>query len=216
MGEITLVRHGQANSDARDEAGYDRLSELGHRQAAMLGDWLRDHEAAFDAVHSGTLRRHVETARAMGVDGPGMVVDARLNELDYFNLGQALEAVHGVPVPGPDDFITHAPRVMEAWHRAEIRGNESFAGFEARITAALSEAATEGRRVLFVTSGGVIAMVMRHILGLDPARFAHAMMPVVNTSISRVRVTGDQMLLTGFNAAPHFDAPDFMGLRTIY
>jgi broad specificity phosphatase PhoE len=32
MGEIILVRHGQANSTATDEAGYDRLSDLGRRR----------------------------------------------------------------------------------------------------------------------------------------------------------------------------------------
>ena len=56
MGEITLVRHGQANSAATDEAGYDKLSELGHQQAAWLGDWINAHDGPFDAVFSGSLR----------------------------------------------------------------------------------------------------------------------------------------------------------------
>ena len=38
MSHVTLVRHGQANSSARDELGYDRLSELGWQQAEWL--WL--------------------------------------------------------------------------------------------------------------------------------------------------------------------------------
>jgi phosphohistidine phosphatase SixA len=45
MGELVLIRHGQANSAANDEDGYDRLSDLGHQQARWLGDWLRAHEA---------------------------------------------------------------------------------------------------------------------------------------------------------------------------
>ena len=40
MGTITLVRHGQANSAAQDEAGYDKLSDLGHQQALWLGEWI--------------------------------------------------------------------------------------------------------------------------------------------------------------------------------
>lgn len=40
MTHITLIRHGQANTEARDEVSYDRLSELGHQQAAWLGAHL--------------------------------------------------------------------------------------------------------------------------------------------------------------------------------
>ena len=53
MGEIILVRHGQANSYATTEEDYDRLSELGHQQAQWLGDWFRDHAYQFDHIVSG-------------------------------------------------------------------------------------------------------------------------------------------------------------------
>ncbi|WP_281172852.1 phosphoglycerate mutase family protein [Roseicyclus elongatus] len=71
MGELVLVRHGQANSAANDEAGYDRLSDLGHQQAAWLGAWLRSHDAPFDEVFMGGLRRHRETAEGSGRHGRG-------------------------------------------------------------------------------------------------------------------------------------------------
>ena len=38
MGELTLIRHGQANSGATTEEDYDRLSDLGHTQARLLGN----------------------------------------------------------------------------------------------------------------------------------------------------------------------------------
>jgi len=41
MSHITLIRHGQANTGARDEQSYDRLSALGHQQAAWLGEVTR-------------------------------------------------------------------------------------------------------------------------------------------------------------------------------
>ncbi|MEO1798692.1 MAG: phosphoglycerate mutase family protein, partial [Pseudomonadota bacterium] len=84
MGEIILVRHGQANSTATDEESYDRLSDLGHQQAQLLGEHLRGLGETFDLVLSGTLRRHQETASAMGFEPDRL--DPRLNELDYFNL----------------------------------------------------------------------------------------------------------------------------------
>lgn len=205
MGEIVLVRHGQANSHADNEADYDRLSDLGHLQARWLGDWFAEREAPFDRVLSGTLRRHRETAAAMGVEAEE---DARLNEMDYFNLGQALEDTHGVPMPDADGFPEHLPQVMRAWHAAEIQGDESFAAFETRITDLLVEAATEGRRTLCVTSGGVIGMAVRHVLDLDPLRLSMILLPIRNTSIHRFRVRGDAMLLDGFNATPHLDRTD--------
>jgi len=139
MGEITLIRHGQANSDATNEEDYDRLSALGHQQAQWLGEHLRAHEPTFDRVLMGTLRRHQETAAGIGDLGAQAQVDARLDEMDYFNLGQALESTKGIPFPGPEDFADHVPLVMEAWHNAEIQGRESFANFEARIFGVLSE-----------------------------------------------------------------------------
>ena len=42
MTEVILIRHGQANSGARSEADYDRLSPLGRQQAAWLADHLRE------------------------------------------------------------------------------------------------------------------------------------------------------------------------------
>jgi broad specificity phosphatase PhoE len=206
MGEIILVRHGQANSGARDEDGYDKLSDLGHQQARWLGDYLRDRERPFDKVISGSLRRHRETAAGIGYETPQ--IDPRLNEMDYLNLGRALQDVHGVPFPGPDDFAAHVPQVMQAWHRAEIMGVETFASFESRVTGVLAEAAQPGVRVLCITSGGVIGMIIRHLLDLDPTRMAHILLPIMNSSVHRVHVIPQGPILASFNAVPHLDMPD--------
>ena len=88
MSEIILVRHGQANSHATDEASYDRLSDLGRAQAGWLGAHLRATNPHFDRVLTGTLTRQADTARAMGYDIT--VQDPRLNELSYFALAHAL------------------------------------------------------------------------------------------------------------------------------
>ena len=214
MGEIVLVRHGQANSGATDEESYDRLSALGHQQAQWLGEYLSNREAGFDKVISGSLRRHKETAAGIGYADPQ--IDPRLNEMDYFNLGQALENVHGVPFPGPDEFASHVPQVMEAWHKAEIMGVETFASFEDRVTSVLQEAAKPGVRVLCITSGGVIGMIIRHLLNLDPTRMAHVLLPIMNSSLHRVHVIPQGPILAGFNAIPHLDRDDRMHARTHY
>ena len=213
MGEIVMVRHGQANSGAETEEDYDRLSDLGHVQARWLGDWLEAHEAPFDRVVRGTMRRHRETAEGMGfAEAEG---DGRLNELDYFALARDRMVHHGVrPPESPEDFVTHMPETFAAWHRAEIAGTEPFAGFEARIGTVLAEASAPGRRLLCVTSGGVIAMALRLCLGLDIARLAQVLLPIHNASLHRFRVREEGIFLSSFNAIPHLEAPDRAHART--
>jgi len=97
---------------------------------------------------------------------------------------------------------------MEAWHRAEIMGNETFAAFEDRVTTVLQEAAKPGVRILCVTSGGVIGMIIRHLLNLDPTRMAHILLPIMNTSLHRVQVIPQGPILASFNATPHLDYAD--------
>ena len=213
MGEIVLVRHGQANSGATTEEDYDRLSDLGHRQAAWLGDWMRAHEDPFDLILSGTMRRHIQTGEAMGY--PTQAQDARLNEIDYFALARDMEITHGVPQPTSEqDYATHVGPTYQAWEQAEIAGAEPFAAFEARVKGILDEAATPGRRVLCLTSGGVISMALRIALGLDAQRLAHVLLPIQNSSVHRFRVLDTGTFLSAFNAVPHLDRPDRADART--
>ena len=213
MGEILLIRHGQANSAAHDEASYDRLSDLGHRQSAWLGDWLAENEGTADHVLSGTLRRHRETVAGLRLTADE---DPRLNEIDYFRLSDAYLRKTGAPRPGPDDYADHMPRVFEAWHRAEIAGTETFEAFQDRVAELLDEAAIPGRRLVCVTSGGVIGMVLRHLLDLDLLRMSRVMLPIFNTSLHRIHVTPRGPILAGFNAIPHLESPDRARARTYY
>ncbi len=58
MANIYLIRHGQAGT--RD--AYDSLSELGRRQARLLGEYFVTQGIEFSAVHCGTMSRQVQTA----------------------------------------------------------------------------------------------------------------------------------------------------------
>ncbi|CAN0601590.1 unnamed protein product, partial [Ectocarpus sp. 12 AP-2014] len=166
----------------------------------------------FDHILSGTLRRHRETAAGMQVAAEE---DARLNEIEYYTLSHALLAVKGEPLPNNDTFPDHMPKMFEAWAAAEIEGNETYENFETRIRDLLAEAAVPGRRVLCVTSGGVIGMVLRHVLDLDIRAMSDVMLPIWNTSIHRLHVGRDaRPVLAGFNAIPHLEHPDRASART--
>lgn len=210
MTHITLVRHGQANSASQDELGYDRLSPLGHIQAEWLGVHLGATNQMFDSVYSGTLRRHVETANAMDAQRYAQPIqDARLNELAYFDLSQRYFDQTGLPIPSDrDGFVMHLPRLFTAWRDGKITDvAESFAQFEDRVNAVIEEIAARSDRALVVTSGGLIGLVTRQVLGLDMNGFARMSLAIMNTSTHHLIKIGDTLALTRFNAISHLEEP---------
>lgn len=212
MGEIVLVRHGQANSHAEDAESYDALSDLGRQQARWLGAWFDETGQRFDRVISGQLTRQRDTAAELGFSEAE--VDPRLDEMDYFSLAEAMRARFDVPIPGFKEFPSHIPRVLEAWHQDEIRSHETFAEFESRVGSILAEAAAPGVHVLAVTSGGVIGMCLRRMLGLSPRRMAEVILPTMNSSVHRINIRPHGTYLAGFNAVPHLDRPDRVHAKT--
>ncbi|EBA07617.1 histidine phosphatase family protein [Sagittula stellata] len=217
MSHVTLVRHGQANSAARDELEYDRLSELGWQQAEWLGGWFRSTGEKFARVYTGTLRRHVETAEAIAPDClEGPIRDPRLNELSYFDLATLVESQHGLMMPvDREAFVSHLPKMFGLWQEDRIEdAPETFAAFEARVRAALTEIAEGEGRALIVTSGGLIGMAMRIVMRLDLTAMAHACLAIENTSLHRIQPLPSGLALTQFNALPHLDTPDRLFARS--
>ena len=208
MSYITLIRHGQANSGAKTEADYDKLSPLGHRQAQWLGEYLRETSAFHTRLISGTLRRHVETAD--GLAHGDFTRDRRLNEMPYIDIALALEKEHGIPLPqAPDEFVGHLPVLYDYWESGRIEEAPlTFEAFSSRIAEALDEIAAGDGPALVVTSGGVIAVAMRHMLGLDNAATAQLLLSIMNTSLHQLHPIGGRMTPALFNAVPHLEAPD--------
>ncbi|MCI5112094.1 MAG: histidine phosphatase family protein [Marivita sp.] len=217
MSHIVLVRHGQANTAARDEGGYDRLSPLGHQQAGWLGAHFRQRGDVFAHVWTGTLRRHVETADGIAAETPGPITrDERLNELEYFTLSQLLAEQHGITLPSDrEGFVEHLPCLFRHWQEGKLEGApERFDHFEARVRDVLEDISALPGRSLVVTSGGLIGMAMRLTLGLDMTAFSHVCLSIQNTSVSAWLPMGGKLALTQFNALPHLDTPDRLFAQT--
>jgi broad specificity phosphatase PhoE len=82
---VYLVRHGQAGT----REAYDSLSELGKRQARLLGEHFVSHGIRFAAAYAGALQRQQQTAEQIaasyadaGVDFPAVSVDPGWDEFD--------------------------------------------------------------------------------------------------------------------------------------
>ena len=209
MSHITLIRHGQANSGAKDEASYDRLSDLGHDQAAWLGSYLQDTQTHHSRLYTGTLRRHQETAAGMAT-GLKPTQDARLNELEYFTLATLLEEQHAIPFPTEQgEFTHHLPTVFEYWKDGKIEdAPETWVAFHTRVNDALAEIAAGQGPALVVTSGGLISMAMSQAMGLSIPAMARVALAIVHTSMHRLFPIGGHLAPVLFNAVPHLDTPE--------
>lgn len=214
MSEIILVRHGQANSAAQDEESYDRLSPLGHQQAAWLGHYMTDHHMHFDHVVTGAARRHRETHASMGLSDAG--ADSSWNEMEYFTLADAMLDHSGMPVPtSPSDFSTHVAPTLEAWRDGHLStAPESWAAFQGRILTAFDTMSRRDERVLVVTSGGVISVVLAQMLGLSIPAMAEMLLQIRNSSFHVFQRYDGALRLHQFNATPHLAHPDRAHART--
>ncbi len=214
MTEITLIRHGQAQTGATDEASYDNLSELGHQQARWLGEHIRASHG-YDRVISGAMNRQIQTAQSVGLDVPHLT-DERLNEMDYFGLAESLQQTHGVAWPTSEpEFIAHLPKILTAWRTGEIRdGLESYEAFRARISAALADVAQQDGRTLLVTSTGVISTLATMALDLDIPGKSKLFLSVAHTSVHRFALRNDGLHLTQFASTPHLERPDRLHAKT--
>lgn len=218
MREITLIRHGQANTGARSEADYDRLSDLGRRQARWLGEYLSD-SGGYARVISGGLNRQRQTAEALNRDGRPLLIDPRLNELDYFGLSEFLTRKRGVPFPeNAAEFAAHVVQVLDVWRNEPLaEGLERYDDFRARILgAARAAAGGADERVVLVTSTGVIATLIAIALGLDTVAKARLFLRVMNTSVHRFELVGDEIHLLQFGAVPHLDRPGRRASQTYF
>ncbi len=214
MNELVLVRHGQAQTGAKDEASYDSLSDLGHQQARWLGEHFKNVDP-FTRVISGAMKRQIQTAQGLAIDAPHDI-DPRLNELDYFALAHSLFESHGVEIPSsPQEFMLHVPQVLDAWMGGDMHENiEPYDAFCARISQALIDASQSKDRCVLVTSTGVIATLVAQSLKLDPVQNSSLFLRVMNTSVHKFAVFDGELHFSQFGATPHLDAPDRAYART--
>ncbi len=93
MSRIYLVRHGQAGT----REAYDSLSDVGRRQARLLGEYFVKEKIQFAAACSGALVRQQETAaevraayREAGICFPEIAEEPGWNEFDLAHVYRSL------------------------------------------------------------------------------------------------------------------------------
>lgn len=215
------MRHGQASFGAAD---YDQLSAKGHEQCRHLGAYWRERGQRFDAVFTGTLKRH-----AQSLDGIRQGLDAELPAvalpgLNEYDADAVVKAVHPGPLAKPTDAegVKHHFRLLRqgllAWMRAETQpeGMPTHADFAAGIADALArvQAVGVGKQVLIVSSGGPIATAVSQVLSCPPETFVELNLRIRNAAVTEFAFNPKRHHLVTFNALPHLDTAETRGLIT--
>lgn len=211
MSHITIIRHGQANTGAKDEHSYDKLSELGHQQARWLGDHFEQTGESFQHVYCGTMRRHIETTEGIGgMRYAEVVQDARLNEFPYYGLELAMFEQYGLALPTTrEEFALHLPKTLETWASGKLDAvPETFESFSQRVNSVIHELAQNEGKTLVITSAGVISTLLRNMLTLTPKNWSHMCLAIRNSSVHKCETLFDDPMITQFNAVPHLDTAD--------
>ena len=212
MGTLYLVRHGQASFGADD---YDVLSPRGHEQAVRLGEYWRGRGMAFDAVMTGTLRRHTETLQgiAQGLQTqPEVTRWPGLNEYDSHALISAIHPQPLGPADTPERYRAHFRILCDAlaqWMAGVIspQGMPSWDEFAGGVRAALDHVRHQhaGHNVLLVSSGGPISAAVGEVLGTAPEVTIALNMRIRNSAVTEFSVSPKRLMLQTFNTLPHLN-----------
>ncbi|MDR0225035.1 MAG: histidine phosphatase family protein [Burkholderiaceae bacterium] len=216
MGTLYLVRHGQASFGADD---YDQLSERGKAQSQRLGAYWRERDLRFDAVYTGTLRRHAQTLAGI-TEGLGGLAPAPqvLAGLDEYDSGALLRAIHPAPLPRPDtpELYRHHFRLLcdalAQWMAGTIspEGMPSWDAFSAGVRQVLERVRHEhaDRNVLLVSSGGPISTAVGHVLGTSPEVTIALNMRIRNSAVTEFSTSPKRLMLQTFNTLNHLDSAE--------
>jgi probable phosphoglycerate mutase len=198
--EIILIRHGETewNSQQRMQGHSNSdLSSVGQAQIQALGQWTKN--VPFDLIYSSDSLRAKQTAEAITqFSGHELQFDQRLREK---NLG-VFEGLTS------EEARERHPEVFRLFKTAGskyvIDEGESTQQLQDRALEIVNEIRIKHpeERVLLVTHGGFIRVVMKHSLGLSletPTRFL-----IRNTGVFRL-VWEDKWLVSQMGGVSHLE-----------
>ncbi len=216
MTTIYLVRHGQASFGAES---YDKLSPNGEQQAKLLGQYFDDILKESPYVVAGSMQRHQQTAKislAECFPESEIVTIPAWNEFNHQQVFAQYEPRFNQPELLKADVAQHAnPRAylskifegaIERWTGGDYHHEyeESWPEFKARVENGLQHlcdelANTQPRYAVVFTSGGVISVAVGKLLGLSPEKTFALNWAIANTSLTTLRLVGNEAQLLSLN-----------------
>ncbi|MGY2876844.1 broad specificity phosphatase PhoE [Marmoricola sp. URHA0025 HA25] len=209
MGQLLLVRHGQASWDGDD---YDVLSEAGHRQGELLGIALSARGTRPDVIVSGGMRRHRETVdnllHGAGLGSVDVQVDRGWDEYDHVSMLAQVPTSFAGEKPTAAEFQAWMEQATDRWIRGENAEDyhEPFAEFTGRVEAALRRAVGGGHgTTVVITSGGPIGWVTAALLGGGAGLWSRLNVVCVNTGVTKLVSGRRGTTLVSFNEHTHLE-----------
>ena len=229
MSRIILVRHGQASWGKKD---YDKLSDLGHEQAKVVGRELADRGIEPTRVISGSMRRQRDTAAEL-VDAAGWalepVTDSAWDEYAHAAILTAYKpAYRSMTLMKADLARTLRPHrafdemyavATERWVAGEHAADydEPFAAFGDRVLSGCrpsSRTSAAARRSVVVSSAGAISWVAASLLGGGAPVWTQLQRVIANASLTTLSVGATGPVLRTFNDTSHLERiPDLLTTR---
>lgn len=199
--DLLLIRHGRTEAarpgvsfPMKDGHGDPALHPEGEEQALAVANRLETEPLS--AIYVTNLRRTHQTAAPLA---SRLKMDLRIEaDLREIHLGDWDGGLYRIKA------AENAPEFQRAFERqewGEIPGAETTAQFHARVRAGLLRIAKAhpDERVAVVVHAGVVGAAMAIASGSQPFAFNR----VANGSISRIVVSGEQMIIQGFNDISH-------------
>lgn len=225
MTTIYLVRHGQASFGAES---YDKLSPNGELQAKILGQYFDKILREEPYVVAGSMQRHQQTANfALAECFPEakIVTDSAWNEFNHQQVFAQYDPRFNEPHLLKQEVAKESsPRAylakifegaIERWTGGEFHHeyDEAWPDFKNRVEMALQNlcdelAKTKPRYAVVFTSGGVISVVAGKLLELSPNKTFALNWAIANTSLTTLRLVGNEPQLLSLNEHHFIKAED--------
>lgn len=225
MGDLYLIRHGQASFGAEN---YDRLSPLGVRQAQVLARHLVRTNKIFNTLYYGRMDRHLQTAQELlhdysknGLDLPRTVQSKAFDEYDSRTVWEMQIPLMLKENPALEAELEKIPRdqktfqkifaqVMQRWISGACDPPQSprWADFKQRVgqgIEALTGGNDPGTSQIVFTSGGPICVAVQAALGLSDHKTLDLSWQLMNASITRFKYNRREIALAGFNDVAHLE-----------
>jgi broad specificity phosphatase PhoE len=224
MATIFLCRHGQASFFNKD---YDQLSELGMRQAQLLGRRMTERPSM---VVSGTMKRHQQTAdecfKGFGTFYTPQhkhewneydhqeILSKHRPDLSEFEKLSAYIGNQDNPLKALQQLLNNA---LHDWMNNKHVYKETWQQFKHRVNTGLNHIIAQLSReetAWVFTSGGAISMIVAHLMGAADHQFMSLQNILVNASITRIHIGARGPLLKTFNEYGHLEKePDLITYR---
>ena len=194
MGNLTLIRHGQASFGEKD---YDNLSDLGRKQGNLLGEYLNRQDVTFDQFFCGDLKRQVATIQAINNNyKPEILIG--LNEYEAETL---IESYFSGDIPfeifqDKKKYFRIMRLALQKWQNNELKGLKNcWYDFRHQVLESLRYMTKNTEcNTLAVTSGGPISLILSEIFKSAPSTMIDLNLQIKNTSITKIVVTKSKLV----------------------